>query len=432
MALEAIRSAIHKVRGRGASAVLVGSFLTKAAAFLGSIVLVRVVSKQDYGVLSYMENIYTYVYLFAGLGLNNAVFRFVVLKEKPAEKLGVISFVLSRGLGINLIIVALGLLVCRLLPFPSEFVRAASLLPVIFLALPFQFSYDTFSYSLRALFQNRLYAITAIIVIALVWSGKIVGALLSGLDGAVWSSVIAYLTISLALFVYYVRVLFNGTRPSATPPDEGRKYLTYGLQFMVTNGLWSMFLQNDLFLIGLLTGNSLAVADYRVAYAIPSAISILSSSVGVFVSPYFIKHEKDSAWIWRNYKRVIVGVCCALGVLCLFISLICEQFVLTFYGPDYLNVIPLMRTLLVSSFITNAIRYTTANLLSATGKVKSNMIVAFAGMGAQIVLDLFLIPIMGVYGAALTSIIVYGGMAAAVVSVFIKEYRSVGDGLTRE
>ena len=403
--------------------MLAGSFLTKAAAFLGSIVLVRVVSKQDYGVLSYMENIYTYVYLFAGLGLNNAVFRYVVLREEPADKLGVISFVLSRGLAINLVIVAIGFAASWLFPFSREFARAAVLLPIMLLSLPFQFSFDTFSYSLRALFRNRAYAIAAIAAITLVWSGKVVGALLFGLDGAVWSGVLTYVIMTLTLFGYYSKAVFPGTTPSRVLTSEGKTYLFYGLQFMVTNGLWSMILQNDIFLIGFLTGDSLAVADYRVAYAVPSAISILSSSVGIFVTPYFIKHERDGAWVWKNYKRVIAVVCGALGALCLFIALICEQFVLLFYGPDYLNVIPLMRVLLVSSFITNGIRYTTANLLSATGKVRSNMIVALVGIVVQIALDLLLIPIFGIYGAALTSILVYGGMAVAVVSIFIREYR---------
>lgn len=427
MARDATRGIVQKIKGKGASAVFIGSFLTKAAAFLGSIVLVRVVSKQDYGVLSYMENIYTYVYLFAGLGLNNAVFRYVVLKESSADKLGVISFVLSRGFAINIIIVALGFVASLLFPFSPEFARAAGLLPIMLLALPFQFSYDTFSYSLRALFRNRPYAVAAIAAIVLVWSGKVVGALLSGLDGAVWAGVLAYAMMALVLLAFFVFFVFSGVRSSKTLPGEGRSYFSYGLQFMVTNGLWSMFLQNDLLLIGLLTGDSLAVADYRVAYVVPSAISILSSSVGIFVSPYFIRHERDYAWVWRNYKRVIAGVCCMLGALCFLIAAVCEQFVQIFYGSEYLNVIPLMRLLLVSSFITNGVRYTTANLLSATGKVRSNMVVALVGIAAQIILDLILIPVLGVYGAALASILVYGGMAVAVVLVFVKEYRHKGE-----
>lgn len=40
--------------------VFAGSFLSKLAVFLGSIILVHVLSKADYGVLGYVENLYIY------------------------------------------------------------------------------------------------------------------------------------------------------------------------------------------------------------------------------------------------------------------------------------------------------------------------------------------------------------------------------------
>ncbi|MDN0069551.1 oligosaccharide flippase family protein [Collinsella ihumii] len=421
--MKSVVGSLSRLKDRGAPAVLAGSVLTKAAAFLGSIVLVRVMSKYEYGVLSYMENVYTYVYLLAGLGLNNAVFRYVVLKEGPSEKLSVIRFVLARGAAINIAIVLVGIAFAILFPHAPEFSRAASLLPVMLLALPFQFSYDTFSYSLRALFRNGTYAIVAVEAIALVWTGKVVGTVAAGLDGAVWAGVAAYTAMAAGCLVYFRTVLFPGVEPSPTSRGEAKSYLAYGAQFMVTNGMWAMFLQNDLLLIGMLTGDPSSVADYRVAYAVPSMMAILSSSIGTFVAPYFIRHEGDRRWVWSNYKKVIVVTSLVLGPLCLGIALFSKPFVGFFYGVEYLNAVPLMSLLLVSSFITNGIRYTTANLLSATGKVKANMVIAVCGIAAQLALNLLLIPQFGEYGAAATSIVVYSGMAIAVVVVFKKIYQ---------
>lgn len=422
MRLAGACSMLSRLKGKGAPAVLAGSLLTKAAAFLGSIVLVRVMSKSDYGVLSYMENIYTYVYLLAGLGLNNAVFRYVVLKDGPSEKLGVIRFVLGRGAAINVVIISAGIAFAVLFPHAPEFSRAAALLPVMLLALPFQFSYDTFSYSLRALFRNGAYALAAVAAIALVWVGKVSGTVAGGLDGAVWAGVAAYAIMAAACFAYFRAVLFLGVEPSRPSRGEARSYLAYGAQFMVTNGMWAMFLQNDLLLIGMLTGDPAAVADYRVAYAVPSMVAILSGSIGTFVAPYFIRHEDDAHWVWANYKRVIAVSCAVIGALCLGVALLCRPFVAIFYGEAYLSAVPLMLLLLVSSFVTNGVRYTTANLLSATGEVRANMVVAACGIAAQLVLDVLLIPRFGAYGAAVTSIVVYSGMAIAVVAVFWKIY----------
>ena len=74
----------EQVRGlieRGALHIFLGNFVTKFVAFFGSIFIVRLLSKADYGTLGYMENLFHYVYLFAGLGLTNALFRYVILAD---------------------------------------------------------------------------------------------------------------------------------------------------------------------------------------------------------------------------------------------------------------------------------------------------------------------------------------------------------------
>ena len=81
-----IQPAIDAVKGKGAFGVIGGMFITRAVAFVGSIILVRLMSKSDYGILSSLENVYTYVYLLAGYGLNNAVLRWMVIKKSDGEK----------------------------------------------------------------------------------------------------------------------------------------------------------------------------------------------------------------------------------------------------------------------------------------------------------------------------------------------------------
>ena len=81
LAIEDIKHVFASLKAKGAFAILSGAFLTKVAAFLGSLILVRIMSKSEFGVLGYMENLYTYACLFAGYGLNNAVYRYLVLKE---------------------------------------------------------------------------------------------------------------------------------------------------------------------------------------------------------------------------------------------------------------------------------------------------------------------------------------------------------------
>ena len=77
---------IKAVWEKGLFHILSGSFLTKIVGFFGSIFIVRVLSKQEYGILGYLENMYSYVFIIAGMGLSNAILRVVILGKDINEK----------------------------------------------------------------------------------------------------------------------------------------------------------------------------------------------------------------------------------------------------------------------------------------------------------------------------------------------------------
>ena len=74
------------------------------------------------------------------------------------------------------------------------------------------------------------------------------------------------------------------------------------------------------------------------------------------------------------------------------------------------------------AFFHCGLRFTTANILAAMGKVKYNMAVSIIGMAAQLLINFQIIPIYGAIGVALTSCIVYGIMAVCLLAVFVKQY----------
>lgn len=416
------RGLASAMRGKGAAEILAGSLLMKLAGFLGSIVLARVMAKGDYGALTFVENRYTYAYLLAGLGLNNAVFRYLVLAEGEGERKAIFRFVAVAGSLFNVAIYVGACAVFSLLPADDELAAAAGLLPLMLAALPFQFLFDTCTYSLRALFRNRLYAVSAVLAVALVWGSKVVGVGVAGLPGAVLSWPATYALMACALLAYFHFRDFQGVVAGRLGPARRREMLSYSAQYMVTNGLWAAFNQNDMLLLGLLLGQATALADYKVAYAIPAALSILSTSLGTFVAPYFVRNESDATWVWRNYRRVVCASLLAVGGCAGLVMLLGHAVVSAVYGEQYLGAVPLMGVLLLASVMNNGIRQPTANVLAAMGRVRVNMVVSASGMALQILLDLVLIPRVGVYGVAWTSIVVYGLMAVAVTAYFKHAY----------
>ena len=83
-----------------------------------------------------------------------------------------------------------------------------------------------------------------------------------------------------------------------------------------------------------------------------------------------------------------------------------------------------MRILIIASYCNAGLRSITANVLAAMGKIKYNMVVSFAGMIAQIVLDIILVQKYQAVGIAVASCIVYFVMAVTLLTMFIKSYYS--------
>ena len=79
-----LKSMLKMIWKKGAIHIFTGSFLNKFVVFFGSIVIVRLLSKTEYGMLGYAENLYSFAYILAGLGISNAIMRYVVLADTMA------------------------------------------------------------------------------------------------------------------------------------------------------------------------------------------------------------------------------------------------------------------------------------------------------------------------------------------------------------
>ena len=193
---------------------------------------------------------------------------------------------------------------------------------------------------------------------------------------------------------------------------------------MITNGLWTVFSLNGTFFLSMYADSKNTLADLKVASVLPGCLSIISSSIGLFVTPYFIKNEAKKKWIWNNYLKIIgitfiVLLTASIGII------IFENYVITFiYGDQYLTVIPCMNLLLISAIINGSFRYPVANIFAAMGLVKYNIISAIIGISCQILLSYIFVPYLHEIGTAITEISVYLIMALFLNCIFIKKYKN--------
>lgn len=417
-----LKNKLKLLYDKGALHVIVGTFATKFVAFFGSIVVVRLLSKFDYGLLSYVENLYSYAFILAGAGLSNGILRYLVITPTDEGKKSVFRYVIKRSFIIN-IGIALGLcLIALFMKMPDNYASAVFFIPVIAILLPFQDLLNEVLYTIRSFFKNKFYAYLAFGSSALLIIGRIVGAMINGISGVLWSRVVINAFFAGTFLIYIYRTFFPACVVNELEKTAQKEINSYSFQYMITNGFWAIFMLNDTFLLGILLNDPTALADYKVASVLPGNISIFATAIGVFVSPYFIKNEKNLSWVRSNYKKVFMLSCVIVGAVAITVAFLSYPLIHFMYGEQYLNTVELMRMLLIAAFFNSGLRYTTANILASMGQIRYNMIVSGLGIIVQILLDVILIPRFGVMAVAVSNCIVYLMMAVILFVVFYKKY----------
>ena len=421
-----VKEKISTLWKAGALHITLGTFATKFVAFFGSIVVVRLLTKEEYGVMTYVENIYSYAYLFAGLGLSNAVLRYLVIAKDSIEQQQYFNYIIKNSVIRDIILMLFLGLISQIIGFPDSYSSAKYLLPIIAMALPFQDLVSNDLFSIRAFFENKLYASLAFLSSVMLILGRVAGAYLGNVSEVFLSQVIINAAFSICCLRYIQKKFFCRGKNIALPKKKARRVNIYSLQYMITNGFWALFMLNDTFLLGLLLNDPDGLADYKVAYVLPGNISIFATAIGVFVSPYFIKNEKNKKWIRDKFKVIYPLTALIVGVVALTIGLLARPLITLMYGEKYINIVGLMRVLLVAAFFNSGLRYTTANLLASMGEIKYNMIVSAIGIGAQIVSDFIFIPRFGVVAVAISNCVVYAFMALILFIIFYKKFLMKG------
>ena len=108
---------LHK---KGFFHIIAGSTLAKIAGFVSVFFLPRFLSKADYGLLTYVNNIQSYVMLFNGIGITQATLRFCAQKSDDEVKKGYFVTSLKVGIIADILLVVFTTVAYLVIPFPYE------------------------------------------------------------------------------------------------------------------------------------------------------------------------------------------------------------------------------------------------------------------------------------------------------------------------
>ncbi|HPY97317.1 MAG TPA: oligosaccharide flippase family protein [Candidatus Cloacimonadota bacterium] len=417
--LKRIECQLHKLWERGFYHIFGASFINKVIQFSASILLVRILSKQLYGVWTYAENILQFFLLLQGLGCVVGLLQFASAnQDNPEKQYSYMKFTLIVGLIVNSII-ALSIVIFYFfgelgIPESKPILLILAIFPVL------NIIFDTIQMYFRSSFENKKFSLLTTVNSATFLTFSTLGALIWGIYGVAFGRYMAVI-ISVITGIYllkpHIKKIYTSYKLSYI---EIKEFLSFSLISMLSNIFSSLLFILDVFLIGLLMKDESLVATYKIATIIPFAMNFLPMTVLIYIYPYLVQAAKNKEQIKSLFKKLVLVLSSINAIISLSAIALAPFIIRLLFGADYENAIPSFRILMLGYFVIGSFRSPAGNTLNALKKVQYNLLIVIITGIFNIALDYLLIKKYGMIGAATTSLTV-SIISAGLALIYFKK-----------
>lgn len=394
-----IKAIAEKLYQIGFAHVFTTSVINKLLSLVTNMVIVRVMSKSDYGFYSYAYNIVTIVLIASDLGTRMARFQYCCETNDPAERRAITRFLMRIGTISNVLFSVGTFMYATFLPLSIPGGKfALQMLSGVYL---FQYCYDQTCYGFRIEKDNKKYALLTNINSIGYGAMVCIGAWLFGIAGTAVGKYISYL-MPIVIGFYWMKERGSASVENGfvLTTDKKKEMVKYGLLIVLTNSVSSVLSYFDTYLVGKIITDEIVLADYKVATVIPHALNFIPICCMTMIYPYFVEQKDDKKWIKKNTHKIQL----LLGIISLAISaggfLLAPYIIRIVFGEQYITAIPVFRVLMLTFFISCTFRIPIGNVLTMMHLVKVNFWLSAAECSVNIVADIILIKKLGSIGAA--------------------------------
>ncbi len=380
-----------------------GNVINKIIGFLTSIIIVRILTKTEYGFFTYAWNIYSIIFLFSALGVDFGMLQLSSERSGDLEYAkGICNYSTRFGLKFNIILLALmmgiGLFAPLSISGGGPLICSLSLMPMT------QFLLNIVLYYLRSQKLNKEYAFLVVLNNALTLVISIVAVFFVREMGLVIGHYFSNIVVCVVGIVAFKIPVINNTEFDSK--DDQRDLLKISVISMADNGLSQLLYLLDVFILGILDPQEVVLASYKVATMIPTALIFIPHSVIIYLYPYFSEHKDDGKWCITQYKRVLKVLGGFNLLITLFLIIAAPDIISIMFGAQYLDAVPVFRILSINYFISGTFRAISGNLLVTQRKLKYNLMVSVITSFINILADFLFVQWWGAKGAAYATLLV--------------------------
>lgn len=383
--------------------IMICNILNNLFAFISGILLVRIISKTEYGIYSYANNTVSYFLIFSGLGMTFATFQLCCEyqnKKSQAER------IFRYGFGWGYIVNALLSISAFIYSFfantsikgTGSYLACMSLLPITSISLEYITIY------FRSRLDNKRYSYILVINAALTCLCSVLGAKLFGVYGIIFLGYLPSITcciIAKSFMGYHV-----APKDKSLAPKMKKTLWKMAITATGSNAVNNMLYLIDISVIGAFMKDEMAVASYKIASTIPSAMNSIPYTAAIYFYPFFASHINDISWTRRMVKKLVFWASLGFGAISLGMIFLANYIVPTVFGTQYKDAVPIFQVLCISFFFQATFRVIFGNLLTTQRKFTTNLVSSILTGIVNILGDILLIRHFNAMGVALATLIV--------------------------
>lgn len=382
---------------KNVSWIFVGNVFHAILAFLLNIYVARMLTLNDNGLITYSTSWINFFTAVGTLGFNGIISREFSRNEKKANQY-IWSCIFARVLFSFLAIILLQFIVW--ISSPSE-----GLLHIIVLCQSSTIlfsSFDIFIYWYQYKNQAKITACYRLIAFAIsaIWRVVAIG---------ICNNLVFYIagvSVETLFFVFFLYTFYK--RHYTKYLCIKRETMTYMLRisypFIFSAILSTIYGQADKIMLKSMIDNS-AVALYNASATLAGLVVIIPTTLIEGFRPDIMDAKFSNEALYQKRLRQLYSIvfwCCILyGV---FITIFANQIILTLYGEKYIGAVSALSLIV---WYTSFSYFGAINnvYMVAEDKQKWVQVTTFVGAIANIVMNFMLIPLWGIVGAALASLL---------------------------
>lgn len=394
--MKSILNFLSSFSNRSGNYILAASISSRFLSFFASWIALQIILDKKLGLVIFAYQIVLFIAPIANLGINQGLIRYGAFLKNDEEKNRLFAFVFKKGLVITFCFTILIIFLSNFLNFKIP--QTSIYLKILSLIFITQFLFEILQIQFRLQKKNKTFAFSEftynIILVILVFS-------LSFYFKELGYAIALVLTPLLTFLVFIKKIKINWIKNNYFD-FINFSFWRYSFFASLSNVTSILLISIDIFLIGHLMSNMEMVTAFKYVSIIPFSILFLSRAVMATDFVEFTEKISNKNFINKYIKNYII-LFSFISVGFLTLILLFGKFMLSLFNPEYVSYFPTLVILTIGIAGILILRGIFGNLLSSIGKSNVNFIIISVAIVLNIILNYYLIPIYGIYGAAITS-----------------------------